>query len=72
MKTLKITNEMLQQWIDAEKDMANFSGSDHPAYDCHSLIGGMIYGKNIDDARDYIFKNSKKEISINNLKHFEI
>ena len=71
-KQLEITPEIHQAWIDAEKQMANSYGSDHPAVFLHNYIGKAIYGENLSAARDHIYLNSNKEITIDHLKSLEV
>jgi hypothetical protein len=67
-KQLEITPEIHQAWIDVEKQMANFDGDDHAAVISHNYIGEAIYGKNLSAAKNYIYLNSNKEITIDDLK----
>jgi hypothetical protein len=73
-KQLEITPEIHQAWIDAEKQMANWgmTGHDHAAVISHNYIGNAIYGKNLEAAKDHIYLNSNKEITIDQLKSLEI
>ena len=70
-KQLEITLEIHQAWIDAEKQMANFYGDDHPAVISHNYIGIAIYGENLSAVRDHIYLNSNKKITIDQLKSLE-
>lgn len=69
MTTLKITNEIHQNWIDAELAMANFDGDDHPAFICHNEIGKTIYGDNLEKVRQKIC--DCRIFKISDLKEFE-
>lgn len=71
MKTLEITNQIYQNWIDAEKQMAIYDGDDHPAVILHSEIGNAIFGDNLEQARTWIYDNCDKPITIEDLKQFE-
>jgi len=71
MKTLEITNEIYQNWIDSEKRMAIYDGDDHPAVISHSEIGYAIFGDNLEQARTWIYDNCDKAITIEDLKQFE-
>jgi hypothetical protein len=71
MKTLEITNQIYQNWIDVEKRMAIYDGDDHPAVITHSEIGYAIFGDNLEKARTWICVNSEKAITIKDLKQFE-
>ena len=71
MKTLIITNEIYQNWIDAEKQMAIFDGDDHPAVITHDEIGKAIFGNNDEQAIAWICDNCDKAITIEDLKQFE-
>ena len=71
MKTLPITNEIYQNWIDVEKQMAIYDGDDHPAVISHSEIGKAIFGDNLEQARTWIYDNCKKAITIEDTKQFE-
>ena len=71
MKTLQITNEIYQNWIDAEKQMAIYDGDDHPAVISHNEIGKAIFGDNLEQARTWIYNNCENQITIKNLKQFE-
>ena len=71
MKTLEITKEIYQNWIDAEKHMAIYDGDDHPAVISHSEIGYAIFGDNLEQARTWIYINCDKAITIEDLKQFE-
>ena len=71
MKTLQITNEIYQNWIDAEKQMAIHDGDDHPAVISHKEIGYAIFGDNLEQARTWICDNCNKAITIEDLKQFE-
>ena len=71
MKTLQITKEIYQNWIDAEKQMAIYDGDDHPAVISHSEIGHAIFGDNIEQAIAFIYDNCNKAITIEDLKQFE-
>ena len=70
-KLLFITNEIYQNWIDAEKQMALYDGDDHPAVITHSEIGYAIFGNNLEKVRTWICDNSDKTITIEDLKQFE-
>ena len=69
-KLLLITNEIFQNWIDAERQMAIYDGDDHPAVISHNEIGKAIFGDNFEQARTWIY-NSIKPITIEDLKQFE-
>jgi len=71
MKILEITNEIYQNWIDAEKQMAISDGDDHAAVITHSEIGYAIFGDNLEKATTWIYDNSDKPITIEDLKQFE-
>jgi len=71
MKTLQITNEIYQNWIDAEKQMAIFDGDDHPAVITHNEIGKAIFGDNHEQAIAFICDNCENQITIEDLKQFE-
>ena len=71
MKTLEITNEIYQNWIDAEKQMAIYDGVDHPAVISHDEIGKAIFGDNHEQAIAFIHNNCDKTITIEDLKQFE-
>ena len=71
MKTLIITKEIYQNWIDAEKQMAIYDGDDHPAVISHSEIGKAIFGDNLEQAIAFIYDNCKNLITIEDLKQFE-
>ena len=71
MKTLVITNEIYQNWIDAEKQMAIYDGDDHPAVISHKEIGKAIFGDNLEQAIAFIYDNCKNQITIEDLKQFE-
>ena len=71
MKILEITNEIYQNWIDAEKQMAIYDGDDHPAVISHNEIGKAIFGDNLEQARTWIYGNCEKAITIEDLKQFE-
>ncbi len=71
MKTLEITNEIYQNWIDAEKQMAIYDGDDHAAVITHSEIGYAIFGDNLEQATTWIYDNCEKAITIEDLKQFE-
>lgn len=72
MKTLEITNEIYQNWIDAEKQMAIYDGDDHPAVITHNEIGKAIFGDNLEQATTWIYDNCcDKAITIEDLKQFE-
>ena len=70
-KLLFITNEIYQNWIDAEKQMAIYDGDDHPAVISHNEIGKAIFGDNLEQAIAFIYDNCDKAITIENLKQFE-
>ena len=70
-KLLFITNEIYQNWIDAEKQMAIYDGDDHPAVISHNEIGKAIFGNNFEQARTWIYDNCDKAITIKDLKQFE-
>ena len=71
MKTLIITKEIYQNWIDAEKQMAVYDGDDHPAVITHNEIGKAIFGDNLEQAIAFIYDNCKNPITIEDLKQFE-
>ena len=71
MKTLVITNEIYQNWIDAEKQMAIYDGDDHPAVISHKEIGKAIFGDNLEQAIAFIYDNCENQITIEDLKQFE-
>ena len=71
MKTLEITKEIYQNWIDAEKQMAIYDGDDHPAVITHKEIGKAIFGDNLEQAIAFIYDNCKNPITIEDLKQFE-
>jgi hypothetical protein len=71
-KKLIITNQIIQDWIDIEKQMAIFDGNDHPAVISHNHIGKVIYGENIEKIRTFIYENAEKEIDKKDLEHLEI
>ena len=71
MKTLIITNEIYQNWIDAEKQMAIYDGDDHPAVITHNEIGKAIFGDNLEQAIAFIYDNCENPITIEDLKQFE-
>jgi hypothetical protein len=81
-KQLEITPEIHQAWIDAEKQMANFRIAlpMNAATTSHNFIGNAIYdyigkaiyGKNLEAAKDHIYLNSNKEITIDHLKSLEV
>ena len=71
MKTLIITNEIYQNWIDAEKQMAIYDGDDHPAVISHNEIGKAIFGDNLEQVRTFISDNCENQITIEDLKQFE-
>jgi hypothetical protein len=71
MKTLIITNEIYQNWIDAEKQMAIYDGDDHPAVISHGEIGYAIFGDNLEQTRTWIYDNCENPITIEDLKQFE-
>ena len=71
MKTLQITNEIYQNWIDAEKQMAIYDGDDHPAVITHNEIGKAIFGDNLEQAIAFICDNWNKAITTEDLKQFE-
>lgn len=71
-KQLEITLEIHQAWIDAEIQMANFDGDDHPAVISHNYIGTAIYGENLEAAKNHIRLNSDKEIITDDLKSLEV
>lgn len=68
---IEITNEIHQNWIDAEGQMANFYGDDHPAVYSHNLIGQTIYGEKLEEVRSFIADNCGDEITIEQLQHFQ-
>ena len=70
-KLLFITNEIYQNWIDAEKRMAIYDGDDHPAFISHNEIGKAIFGDNLEKAITWICDNCEKAITIEDLKQFE-
>ena len=70
MKTLQITNEIIQNWIDAEKQMVNFDGDDHPAFIVHNEVGKAIFGDNIKKARNYISDKSNEDLTVKDLEQF--
>ena len=70
-KLLFITNEIYQNWIDAEKQMAIYDGDDHPAVISHNEIGKAIFGDNDEQAIAFIYDNCDKAITIEDLKQFE-
>jgi len=70
-KLLLVTNVIYQNWIDAEKQMAIYDGDDHPAVISHNEIGKAIFGDNFEQARTWIYNNSIKPITIEDLKQFE-
>ena len=70
-KLLFITNEIYQNWIDAEKQMAIYDGDDHPAVISHGEIGYAIFGDNLEQTRTWIYDNCDKAITIEDLKQFE-
>ncbi len=71
MKTLEITKEIYQKWIDVEKQMAIYDGDDHPAFISHNEIGKAIFRDNLEQARTWIYGNCEKAITIKDLKQFE-
>jgi len=71
-KQLEITPEIHQAWIDSERQMANFDGDDHAAVTSHNYIGKTIYANNLDAAKNYIYLNLNKEITIDHLKSLEV
>jgi len=71
-KQLEITPDIREAWIDAEKQMANFDGDDHPAVVLHNYIGNAIYGKNLDQVKTFIYENSNADIEIKDLDHLEV
>jgi hypothetical protein len=71
-KKLIITNQIIQDWIDIEKQMAIFDGDKHPAVISHNHIGKVIYGENIEIIRTFIYENAEKEIDKKDLEHLEI
>ncbi len=70
-KLLFITNEIYQNWIDAEKQMAIYDGDDHPAVISHNEIGKAIFGDNLEQAIAFIYDNCENQITIEDLKQFE-
>jgi hypothetical protein len=62
-KTLEITNEIHQAWIDAEKQMTNFDGDDHAAVVCHNYIGKALYGEDLEGVKAIIYDNSNEDIT---------
>ena len=71
-KLLFITNEIYQNWIDAEKQMAIYDGDDHPAVITHNEIGKAIFGDNLEQTINWIGDNCcDKAITIEDLKQFE-
>lgn len=73
-KTIKITPELHEAWVDAEKQMANFDGSDHPAFFVHNEFGKIIYGANLEKARNYIYDASNEDTAVllESLKKLEV
>ena len=73
MKTLIITNEIYQNWIDAERQMFIYDGDNHPAFTSHNEIGKAIFGDNLEQARTWIcvLYNCEDPITIEDLKQFE-
>ena len=68
-KTLEITNEIHQAWIDAEKEMTYFDydalrkGDDHAAVVCHNYIGKALYGEDLQNVQTIIYDNSDEDIT---------
>ncbi len=69
-KTLIITNQIIQDWIDVEKAMATYDGDDHPAVISHNHIGKAIFGDNLSKAKTFIYENAEKSISQEDLQNF--
>lgn len=72
-KTLIITKEIHELWLDAEKEAA-FWGIDGLSYWVHNELGKAIYGDNLPKVKDSILESfeSKKLITIESLKQFEV
>jgi hypothetical protein len=68
-KQLIITNQIIQDWIDIEKQMAIYDGDDHPAVISHNHIGKVIFGDNLSKAKAFIYENSEKQISQEDLQN---
>jgi hypothetical protein len=68
-KTLIITNQIIQDWIDVEKAMAIYDGDDHPAVISHNHIGKAIFGDNLGKAKTFIYENAEKSISQKDLQN---
>jgi len=67
-KTLIITNQIIQNWIYIEKQMAIYDGDDHPAVISHNHIGKAIFGDNLSKAKTFIYENAEKSISQKDLQ----
>ena len=68
-KQLIITNQIIQNWIYVEKAMAIYDGDDHPAVISHNHIGKVIFGDNLSKAKAFIYENSEKQISQEDLQN---
>lgn len=73
MKTLQITNEIYQNWIDTQVKLFTDWTFSLPFVLSHNKIGKAIFGDNLEQAKNWIhkYRYSPDKITMETLKQFE-